>query len=341
MPAMVQYWMRFLIRHKDTLLLALAACCLLVAASRPTLSIQRETHTYFLIVDITQSMNTQDMRLYGKPVSRLQYTQHLLHQLIASMPCQSRVSIGLFAGDTVAALYTPLEICTHYPEIQSTITHLDWRMAWSGNSRLRESLLVSASLVHSMPASTQVVYLTDGEEAPLLHAFNTHTLEGLHAGKNWLLVGMGSEKGAAIPKLDSNNQVIGYWSNESFAVQPNVAQISASKRGGRDDSVAFSEQDRYLSHRASRYLQALAHEMGARYIEGDSVSAVLDTMQSQPGAQRHTTAMEMDWLPALIAIGCLLATYHHTGNLRALKRHWQRKQHRHSPVQANEHRMLQ
>ena len=54
-------------------------------------------------------------------------------------------------------------------------------------------------------------------------------------GKGWLVVGIGSEKGAPIPKLDEDNKLLGYWSAESFQMQPGVAQISQENFGARND----------------------------------------------------------------------------------------------------------
>ncbi len=157
------------------------------------------------------------------------------------------VSIGLFAGVSVAALYTPIEVCENFDAINGTIDHLDWRTAWSGNSRVRASMLTLAKTIRSFPEPAQVVYFTDGEEAPKLHVFNTQDLTAFQGGEGWLFVGIGSDKGTPIPKFDEFNQLIGYWSGESFAMQPGIAQISESNLGTRDDNVASSEGGRYLS----------------------------------------------------------------------------------------------
>src|SRR5690606_24484963 len=127
-----------------------------------------------------------------------------------------------------AALYQPIEVCENFHAIQDTIDHLDWRTAWSGNSRIRENLYSISRTLRSFPKElmAQVVFFTDGEEAPKLHVFNTKDLKGVQDAKDWLFVGVGSEEGAPIPKLNQDNQVIGFWSNESFALQPGVAQIS-------------------------------------------------------------------------------------------------------------------
>jgi mxaL protein len=259
-------------RHRrDITLLSIALLLLVIALFKPTIPIKRNIYSYMLVADISQSMNVVDMQLNGKPVSRMKYQQHLLHRIIGEMPCGTQVSIGLFAGVSVAALYTPIEVCQNFAAIEDTIDHLDWRNGWSGNSRVRESMVTLAKLIRSFPEPAQVVYFSDGEETPKLHIFNTRDLTGFQGGKDWLLVGIGSDKGTAIPKLDEKNQLIGYWSAESFAMQPGVAQIAQENIGAREDSVASSESDRYMSRLDEKYLMSVAKEISANYVNGKSL----------------------------------------------------------------------
>jgi mxaL protein len=236
------------------------------------------------------------------------YTQNLLHETVSSLPCGTKVSVGLFAGNSVAALYTPIEVCDNFAAIQDTIDHLDWRNAWSGNSRVRESLYSVARAVRGFPEPAQVILVTDGEEAPKLHAFNTKDLTNFQGADGWLLVGVGSDKGTAIPKLTDKNQVIGFWSNESFALQPGIAQISESTLGTRDDNVA-GDNDRFISKRDSEYLKSVAKEIGGQYVDGDNVHNLLDAMKNQKPARRDIAPFDLSWVLASLAGLLLLAAY--------------------------------
>ena len=242
-----------------------------------------------------------DMELHGKAVTRMTYMQDMLHRIVSSMPCGTNVSIGLFAGVSVAALYTPIEVCSNFAAIQDTIDHLDWRTGWSGNSRIRGSMLSLARVIRSFPEPAQVVYFTDGEEAPKLHAFNTQDLTDFQGGDGWLFVGIGGEKGTPIPKLDEKNQLIGYWSGESFAMQPGIAQISEANIGVRDDNVAAAENDRYLSKLDEEYLKSLSKEVHGDYVRGDSLQSVLRAMNRQKPARRDAAAYDLSWVLASLA----------------------------------------
>ncbi len=309
----------FLRHRRDVTLLGAALILLLIALLKPTIPVKRNIYSYMLVADISQSMNVVDMQLNGKPVSRMQYQQYLLHRIIGEMPCGTQVSIGLFAGVSVAALYTPIEVCQNFAAIEDTIDHLDWRNGWSGNSRVRESMVTMAKLIRSFPETSQVVYFSDGEETPKLHIFNTRDLTGFLGGKDWLLVGIGSDKGTAIPKLNEKNQLIGYWSAESFAMQPGVAQIAQENIGAREDSVASEVSDRYMSRLDEKYLISLAKEISANYVNGSSLQNVLAAMKKQPPARRDKADFELKWIIAGLAGLLFLAAYMPKHPVRELK----------------------
>lgn len=303
----------YLKHHRDVALLGTALALLLIALLRPTLSMQRNIYSYLLVVDITQSMNTEDMKLGGKTVSRMAYTRQLLHDTVASLPCDTKVSVAFFAGASVALQFSPIEVCHNFAAIQENIDHMEWRMAWSGNSRMRQGAQAIAHLSRTLNEPAQVVFFTDGEEAPRLHAFNTLDLTGFQGGKGWLVVGIGSEKGAPIPKYDETNKLLGYWSAESFALQPGVAQISQENFGTRDDGVALMDSSRQYSKLDEEYLKKYTAEIGADYIRGDSTAAVLDAVSSRKPARRDIAPVQIDrWLAALAGL-LLIGAYlgHH------------------------------
>lgn len=310
------------LRHRrDTALLLGAFALLVLALFRPSVPVKHNIYSYLLVADISQSMNTIDMVIDGKPASRIAHTQKMMHEIISSLPCGTKVSIGLFAGVSVAALYTPIEVCENFAAIQDTIDHLDWRTGWSGNSRIRESMFTMARVLRSFPEPAQVVYFSDGEEAPKLHAFNTKNLTNFQGGDGWLLVGIGSDKGTAIPKLDEKNQLIGYWSAESFAMQPGIAQISEANQGVRNDSVAVGDNDRFLSKLDEDYLKSVAKEVGGNYVRGDNLQSILQAMEAQKPARRDVAPFGLHWLLASLAGLLLIAAYlpkHPIKQIRAL-----------------------
>ena len=308
----------FLRSRRDVSMLGAAFLLLIIAAFKPTIPLPRNIYSYILVVDISQSMNVEDATLNGKSTSRIAYTQAMLHQVIANMPCDTRVSVGLFAGVSIAALYNPIEVCSNYAAIQDTIDHLDWRTAWSGNSRLRDSMLTLARVLRAFPEPAQVVYFSDGEEAPKLHAFNTKDLTNFQGGNGWLFVGIGSIEGAPIPKYDEKNQLIGYWSNDSFAMQPGIAQISEANLGVRDNNVAGGTGDRFISKLQEDYLKDLSKEVSGDYVRGDSLQSILTAMKHQKPARTDIAPYGIHWILASIAALLVLVTYLPKNPLQAI-----------------------
>ena len=282
--------------------LFLAFIFLVIAFINPKFTMKKDISNYIFVVDITQSMLTIDAEINGEKVSRLNYAKDTLHKVLEQLPCKTKVSIGMFAGVSVAATYTPIEICENFSAVNETVERLDWRSVWAGNTRLRASMINLARLIRSFPEAAQVVYFTDGEEAPKLHAFNTENLNQFQGANNWLFVGIGSDEGTPIPKYDNKNQLIGYWSNESFALQPGVAQISAQNAGGRDNNVSSASYDRYLSKLDEKYLISLAEEVKGNYINGGDVKNILAAMKKQPSAWRDDTEVHLRNFFAFLAL---------------------------------------
>jgi mxaL protein len=279
--------------NKNFIYLSLAFIFLVIAFINPKFTMKKDISNYIFVVDITQSMLTQDALLNGEKVSRLKYAKDISQKVLEQLPCKTKVSIGMFAGVSVAATYTPIEVCENFSAINETIERLDWRSVWAGNTRLRASMINLARLIRSFPEAAQVVYFTDGEEAPFLHAFNTEDLNQFQGANNWLFVGIGSDEGTPIPKYDNKNQLIGYWSNESFALQPGVAQISAQNAGGRDNNVSSASYDRYLSRLDEEYLKSLAQEIKGNYVNGRDIKEILSAMRKQPSAWRDDTEVQL------------------------------------------------
>ena len=133
-------------------------------------------------------------------------------------------------------------------------------------------------------------------------------------------MGIGSEKGNAIPKLDEKNQLIGYWSVDSFAVQPGTAQISEANIGVRNDEVASGTGDRYISTLQEEYLIDLSKEVSGDYVRGDNLQSILTAMKRQKPASQNIAAYNIQWLLALSAAIIFLLAYVTKDTFRNLKK---------------------
>lgn len=296
-------------KHRDLYTLTAVFCLLVAALFQPSVPVKNNIYSYFFVLDITQSMNATDMKIDGKPATRLNHTKQLIRETLSTLPCGTKVGIGMFSGVNVVTLYLPVDVCENFNSIQDTLDHIDWRSAWTADSRVRESMLSTSRVVANFPEPAQVVFFTDGEEAPKLHQFNTRDLSTLQNADGWLLVGVGTETGAAIPKYTEKNQLIGYWSHDSMQLAPGAAPIAAAGLLKRTKDIAESPQDRFISKLSEASLQAMAKEIGASYVRGDTFQKLKSAMSQQKPARREWTSFSFSSVLSALAGLVLIAAY--------------------------------
>lgn len=300
----------FLKSYHETLLYLLAAAFLLLGLLKPDIQLKQEVHNYLLMADVSQSMNAEDEQLNKQSVSRLAYTRHLMKNVVQSSPCGTYFSVGVFASDNVALLITPLEVCANLDVIVDTIDHLEWRMAWKGNSRLSFSIRAAANTFDSLNVPAQLLFFTDGDEAPRVNVTIKQDLSGIQIGKNFVFVGVGGKTKVGVPRFNSADKRVGYWpvveNNNAGAVGVTYSDPSQDEP---DPPVAFAEYDRYLSQLEEEYLISLAGEFNASYIKGQDNAAFYDFVQKQKPAASFVTAYSMRWVYLLLAMACLLLTF--------------------------------
>lgn len=295
--------------HRDTVLHVIAALLVMAALLHPAIPLKRDLHNYLLVADVTQSMNVKDMPLDNGKVSRLAHTRHLMQAAVASLSCGSHVSLGVFTAESIALLFTPIEVCANFDVLQDSIAHLEWRMAWRGNSRLRFGLKAASATLDALPMPARMVFFTDGDEAPRLNAVNTLDLSHWQGGHGWLLVGVGGDAPMPIPKFDSENRILGYWATANMILAPSQVQ-SEESLGTRDDTIASDDYNRYLSRLEEPYLKELGREIGAQYVRGDDQEALVAAMQRQPSAGRGNTHFPLTRPLLGLSFLMLLASYY-------------------------------
>ena len=285
-----------------------ALILLLLACTKPILMMDREVRSYLFIIDITQSMNVEDMELSGIQVSRLAYTRKMLHEATKVLPCGSRVGLGIFAKAHAILLYRPIEVCANFDVLQDSIDHLDWRMASHGSSHLRFGLQSMATLVKTQLDPTQVVFFTDGEEAPPLNDLTRISLSDWQGGRGWILVGVGGDTPKPIPKFNAKNEVMGYWSLYSIKIEP-AAVVSEESAGKRDDSLATDSREYYLSKLDEGYLKSLAEEIGGQYWRAKSPTEFGQYLLQLKSTLTYRTPVQMNWILGISALFLIFLTH--------------------------------
>lgn len=286
----------------ETVLLIIAILFLLLALVKPQIQLKQEVHNYLLLADISQSMNAEDVKVNNKTVNRLVYTQHLMKEIVKTSPCGTYISVGVFAAESIGLLFMPLEVCANYDIITDTINHLEWRMAWSGNSRITFGIKAAEGVFDYLNMPAQMLFFTDGDEAPKANGINKLDISDVRIGKNVILVGVGGQTPAPIPRYNTNNVKVGYWGTDAAAEHAGAGvNYNDASKDDPDPVVAYAEFDRYLSQQDPEYLKGMASDINGQYVEGVDKPEFYAFVQAQAPAAKFTTAYSIQWLYLLIA----------------------------------------
>lgn len=304
--------------------LLLAALVLLPVFLRPHWLLPGATYSYLYVIDISESMNVRDATGDGSRaastaaevpgvqagVSRLDVARETVVASLASLPCGSRASVGLFAGSDTLVLFEPMEVCRHYPEIEQLVRGIDWRMAWDGDSRVESAVL--AGLHEAGERGLDLVFISDGDEAP--HVAVPHMADLLAVQgkvKGWL-VGVGGPERRPIPRLDADNRVVGYWSavdavREGF--YPNLSEVIKQPQliPQLERSGAFDEVQEHKSALNEDYLKLIGASAGLRYVAATSPGDVAASLADPAVARRENAERDMRLVFGLASALLMLA----------------------------------
>ena len=308
-------------RRLATLLLAVLV--LLPVFLAPRIVLPGGTFSYLFVIDVSESMNVRDVDARDPKASRLDRAKASTIATLASLPCGSRAAVALFAGIDTVTLFEPLEVCRHFPAIEQVLRNLDWRMAWDGDSRIEPGLV--NAIGEAERRHLDLVFVTDGDEAPHTESPRLSDLLALRGPtKGWLL-GVGSAEPHPVPRLDADNNIVGYWSAIDAAREgfhPNLVETidQASSRESLEQSGALDEVVEHRSALRAAYLAKLGAAAGLGYAtsESDQTLARITTdkaLERQENAERDVRLVFGLAAALLLAIDWLNAGRRHSRSL--------------------------
>lgn len=300
-------------------LLAAAAALLLLSFVDPGLRWPQRQHDLLIVLDVTQSMEVADQQRDGQPVTRLAQARWALDQALRRLPCGSRVGWGLFTEYRSFLLLEPVEVCEHQRELLAMLAHIDARMAWTGNSEVAKGLYSGLKIAKALPSKPALVFVTDGHEAPPVHPQYRPSSEGAVRVVPGLIVGVGGDRPAPIPKLDPEGRAYGYWGADevmqrdprSFGRGGSVAgeQMADDGPAGAVAAVGATPGTEHLSTLREPYLQLLASETGLAYHRLGDAQALQVALTDRQLAHPVVSRLDLRWLLAVLALAALLAVY--------------------------------
>jgi mxaL protein len=293
------------------LLLAIAGL-LAVAIYGPQMRVTRNVFDYLFVLDITQSMNTEDYFVSGKPISRLAFVKQTLHHSLHELPCGSTVGWAIFTEYRTFLLLNPIEVCANYTELSTSLDRIDGRMAWAGGSELRKGVNWGLKLVKEMQRAPTIVFVTDGHEAPPVNPKLLPRLDLAAGSVLGLLVGVGGDALAPIPKLDPQGKRIGYWKADEV-LQMDIYSLARRNAGGAktgaEERPASYTGTEHLSSLKQSYLLGLARDTGLGYHRLVDTEALGTTLRGAQFARPGPTQLGLAWIPASGALLALAGSY--------------------------------
>jgi mxaL protein len=297
-----------------TLLLLSALVSIWIAILLPPIPTPRAGVDVLVVVDITGSMNTRDYQLDGKPVSRLSIAKAALTKTMASLPCPSRIGLALFSERITFLLFEPVDVCANYGAVTGAIDAIDWREAWDGDSHIAAGLNHAVDTARSL--NSDLVFVTDGQEAPPLPFSGGPPFEGEKGAVKGLIVGAGGYALSPIPKFDDRGQEIGFWGVDDvphenrFGPPPPGAE---SRPGYEVRNAPFGavapKGTEHLSSVREPYLQSLADRTGLTYAHLSPTSDLAETLVSVAARNVGPGVVDLRWIPGTLALLALVTVY--------------------------------
>lgn len=301
------------LRDPRLILLLLALLSLVATFLAPKIATRRPSFDVLAVVDITGSMNVRDYTASGLPVSRLDAVKTALRALLAEMPCPSHVGLAIFTERRTFLLFEPIDVCRDFAPLEASIESLDWRMAWEGDSRVSAGLFRAIDLAREL--KSDLLFFTDGQEAPPLPARGAPTFDGRAGELHGLIVGVGGYELSPIPKFDDRGREIGFLGvddvpHESrFGLPPEGAE---RREGYNARNAPFGAAAavgvEHLSSVKEDYLRSLAEKTGLAYAHLEDGKRLWTDYAAVASVRMREAAFDLrPLLGAAAALFCFLA----------------------------------
>jgi mxaL protein len=298
-----------------------AAALIALALFAPPVDLPRRVFDGVVVIDITQSMNTPDAVIDGRPASRLAFAKARLRRALAQLPCGSRIGWGVFTEYRSYVLLKPVEVCANYSDLAAALDRIGGGMAWAAGSQITRGLFSALRISAHMPERPAIVFVTDGHEAPPLRRDFAPSLPDDAVNPRGMIVGVGGDSLRPIPKYDPTGHPIGVWGPEDVMQSPPRESIDAD-RANTEFPPTGTE---HLSSLKQPHLQQLADFTGLGYARLTASASMADILQDAHATRRLPVSTDLRAPCALAALLLVMAGIGARRRLpRALAQRWAR-----------------
>jgi len=299
----------------DLRLWALAVALLLALAALwgPTAKVERPVYNLMAFIDITMSMNARDYAREGRPQSRLDAVKERLTAAAARLPCGTKMGLGVFTERRSFMLLAPLDVCENFTAFAGAVSGVTWRMAWEGDSRVASGVFEGLRLARETGAD--LLFFTDGQEAPPLRADVPLTYEAEGAAVRGLLVGVGGDQPTPIPKYDDFGREVGFLAMSDVPQESRIGPPPAdaeSRPGYNPRNAPFGEMpagEEHLTSVREPHLKKLGRLTGLGYARMGDPDALAAAIAANARAEEKPVRIDLAAIPAGLALAILIALY--------------------------------
>lgn len=291
--------------------IAVALLLLVLALLLPPIELPRAAYDYLVVLDITQSMSVEDAGTGAAPASRLAQARQAVRRSMRELPCGSRIGLAVFAEYRTLMLLAPIEVCANYHDLSVALDNIDGRMRWGNASEIAKGVYWSIRVAREADARPDVIFLTDGHEAPPLDITNQPAFDGKPGEVRGWLIGVGGDAPRPIPRTDPDGRPMGFWRADEV--------VQVDRRNAPEGSGPSRE---HLSSVREPHLRMLARQVGFDYTRLRDFAALSSALREPRYARRRPVRTDLGWLPATLAL--LLLVIRHLPERRHIAMRWRR-----------------
>ena len=296
--------MRFTYQSRITasaFLMLLIAILLLFALFFPRSDRTIKVMDLLFVIDITQSMDVVDVKLDGEDVSRLTLAIDHTKKALQKLPCGSHVGLAAFSESRSLVLINPVEICSSYSDLTQMLSKIDGSIAWALSSEVSKAAFGAINQAKLMDPSPDIVFITDGHEAPPLHVSLFPKYKKKLEGVTGLFVGVGGDELLPIPKHDFNGVADGFWTEGEVLHEDVYASLRSDSEVERNARPRLE----HLSSQKRTHIERLAKMLSfGTLLSPKKASDIISALENH--VDTRDQVVEYNWAPWFAAAALFL-----------------------------------
>jgi len=284
----------------------LVVLLIILALSFPRTDRTVKVMDLLFVLDITQSMDVKDVELDGEKVSRMTWAKAHAKDLLQTLPCGSHVGLAAFSESRSMVLISPVEVCSSYNDLSQMLAKIDGSIAWALSSEVSKAVFGAIDQAKLMTPSPDIVFITDGHEAPPLHESLFPKYKKDLADISGVFVGVGGDELLPIPKHDFDGNEDGFWQQNDVLHE----DVYASLRNESEEVRAARPRNEHLSSQKKSHLTNLAKRLSFDYLVSPANADTLLTVLENKVKTRDQV-VNYNWAPwfTSLALSLLFLLY--------------------------------